>query len=55
MKAVPSVVLAALVAGASLVACSSRSPEPTVDMSAVEADLNTVAGARIPFVHQSHR
>jgi hypothetical protein len=53
MKAVASVGLAALVAGASLVACSSRSPEPTVDMSAVQADLKTVAAARILFAHQS--
>ena len=55
MKAVASVVLAALVIGASLVAYSSRSQEPTVDMSAVQADLKTVAGARILFAHQSVR
>jgi len=53
MKAVASVVLAALVVGASRVAYSSRSQEPTVDMSAVQADLKTVAGARILFVHES--
>jgi len=53
MTAVASVVLAALVIGASLVAYSSRSQEPTVDMSAVQADLKTVAGARILFAHQS--
>ena len=45
MKAVALVVLAALVARASLVACSSRSPEPTVDMSTVQADLKTVTAS----------
>jgi hypothetical protein len=30
---------------ASLVACSSRSPDPTLDMSAVQADLKTVTAS----------
>jgi hypothetical protein len=52
MKAVASVVLAALVADASL-SPVHRVHRSRPDMSGVQADLKTVAGARILFAHQS--